>query len=66
MELLLAYHHQHHIANLLWEAKDMSQVRVILALHGDDAQVVYHMMMASVFDQIQDTDIAIEVLNKYK
>ena len=66
MEFQLANEHQHQIANLLREAKDMSEVRVILALHGDDAQVVYHMMMASVFDQIQDTDIAIEVLNKYK
>lgn len=66
MELQLATQRQHHIANLLWKAKDIAEVRVILASHGSDAQVVYHMMMAAVFDQIDDTDLAEEVLNTIK
>lgn len=66
MELQLANKHQHDIANLLWHAKDITEVRVILASYGADAQVVYHMMMAAVFDQINDTDLAEPVLNSIK
>ena len=63
MELQLANEQQHHIANLLWEAKDNRVVSLILREFGHDAHVVYHMMMAAYFDEHMDTDIAVEVLN---
>jgi hypothetical protein len=63
MELQLANEKQHHIADLLWEAKDQKAVKIILKLFGHDAHVVYNMMMAAYFDEHMDTDIAVEVLN---
>ena len=66
MELQLANEHQHQIANLMWDAKDMLEVRQIIASHGPDAEVVFNMMMAAVFDQVQDTDLAEMVLNSVK
>ena len=66
MEIQLSNQHQHNIANLLWEAKDMLEVRQIIAIHGPDAEIVYQMMMAAVFDSVNDTDLAEMVLNSIK
>jgi len=66
MELQLQNADQHRIADLLWNAKDQKEVKVILRLFGHDAQVVYNMMMAAYFDQINDTDLAESVLNSIK
>jgi len=66
MELQLQNADQHRIADLLWNAKDQKEVKVILRLFGHDAQVVYNMMMAAYFDQIDDTDLAESVLNSIK
>jgi len=66
MELQLQNADQHRIADLLWNAKDQKEVKVILRLFGHDAQVVYNMMMAAYFDQIDDTDLAESLLNSIK
>lgn len=66
MEIQLSNQHQHHIANLMWDAKDMLEVRQIIAIHGPDAEIVYQMMMAAVFDSTNDTDLAEMVLNSIK
>lgn len=66
MELQLQNADQHRIADLLWNAKDQKEVKMILRLFGHDAQVVYNMMMAAYFDQIDDTDLAESVLNSIK
>jgi hypothetical protein len=66
MELQLANQRQHHIANLLWEAKNQKAVALILREFGHDANVAYNMMMAAYLDTIDDTDLAIEVLNSIK
>jgi hypothetical protein len=62
MELQLANKLQHEIASMMWEAKNQEVVNKIIKLYGHDALVVYHMMIAATFDQINDTDIAQEVL----
>lgn len=64
MELQLQNADQHRIADLLWNAKDQKEVKVILRLFGHDAQVVYNMMMAAYFDSMDDTDLAQDVLQK--
>jgi hypothetical protein len=66
MEIQLANQHQHHIANLMWDAKDMLEVRQIIATYGPNAEIVFQMMMAAVFDSINDTDLAEMVLNSIK
>ena len=66
MELQLSNKNQAMIANLLWVAKDQNEVRHIVAKHGPDAHIVYHMMMAAYFDTMNDTDLAMEVLEKIK
>lgn len=63
MELQLANKQQHQIASLMWHAKNHNEVKKIIKQYGHDAIVVYNMMTAAVFDQIDDTDIAEEVLH---
>lgn len=62
MELLLANKRQHHIADLLWEATDNTQVESIIKKFGVDARIVFDMMMAAYFDECMDTDIAESIL----
>jgi hypothetical protein len=64
MELRLQNKHQVKIADLLWEAQDQASVNLILKTFGYDARVVYDMMIASTMDEVDDTDLAKQVLNK--
>ena len=64
MELQLQNKHQVKIADLLWEAQDEASVNLILKTFGHDARVVYDMMIASTMDEVDDTDLAEQVLNK--
>jgi len=64
MELRLQNKHQVKIADLLWEAQDEASVNLILKTFGHDARVVYDMMIASTMDEVDDTDLAKQVLNK--
>lgn len=64
MELQLQNERQHKIADLLWEATDEASVNLILKTFGHDAQVVYHMMLATSMDEVSNTDVAEKVLNK--
>ncbi len=66
MELQLQNALQHHIADLLWEAKDTVEVKKIISIYGKDAHVVFHMMMAAHFDTHMDTDIACEIIERIK
>jgi hypothetical protein len=64
MELRLQNKHQVKIADLLREAQDEASVNLILKTFGHDARVVYDMMIASTMDEVDDTDLAKQVLNK--
>ena len=66
MELQLANELQHHIADLLWEAKDTVEVKQIISIYGKDAHVVFHMMMAAHFDSHMEVDVANEILERFK
>ena len=66
MELQLANKVQHHIADLLWEAKSTSEVKEIIGTYGKDAVVVFIMMMAAYYDQVDATDLAEAVINQIK
>lgn len=52
---------QHKIADLLWTAKS-EDVTTILSTYGNDAHIVYNMMIATFLDDIDDTEMACSVL----
>lgn len=62
MELQLQNAKQHKIADLLWTAKTEQEVLDLVQKHGRDGRIVYELMVAASFDQINDTNIAEEVL----
>lgn len=62
MELHLKNQVQASIADLFWVAQSQEEVDVILKAFGHDARVVYEMMLAASFDQVQETHLAERVL----
>jgi hypothetical protein len=62
MDLKLQNEVQFKIADLLWTATDMEKVNYILKVFGKDAEIVYNMMVAEVYDKETDTDLAQEAL----
>ena len=66
MEIELRTDLQHHIAQLLWDAESTEKVRDIIKVYGKDAEIVFHMIMATYFDGIDDVDLAEEVIERVK
>lgn len=66
MKLILANSKQHMIASLLWEANTTDEVNAIIEEYGHDALVVRDLMIATAFDEIEDTDLADEVIKNIK
>lgn len=66
MKLQLANKLQHHIADLLWKAKTTAEVKEIIGTYGKDSVVVFIMMMAEYYDQVDATDLAEEVIRQIK
>lgn len=66
MKIQFANKHQVTIANLLWDAQDQNQVRLILKTFGVEGEIVYNMIIAETMDGVNDTDIAERVLSKYR
>ena len=62
MELKLQNKTQVAIADLLWVAQTQEEVAVILKVFGHDARVVYDMMLAASFDEVEETHLAERVL----
>lgn len=62
MELILSNSNQHRIADLLWAAQSMEDMQAIVRANGRDAVVVRDMMLAAFMDEVNDTDLAQEVL----
>ena len=62
MELRLQTAAQVAIADLLWVAQSEEEVAVILKVFGHDARVVYDLMLAASFDQVEETHLAERVL----
>lgn len=53
------------IADLMWKADSFDEVLSIMSDYGKDGKIVYEMMMAEIFDSVDDTDVALEVLSKF-
>lgn len=66
MQLKLANAEQFRIADLLWAADSMDEVQKIVNEYGHDGQVVYELMTAAVFDDVESTDEAQNVLGKFQ
>lgn len=62
MELKLQNPAQVKIADLLWTAQTQDEVNAILRVFGHDAAVVYNMMLAATFDEVEDTSQALALL----
>lgn len=55
------------IADALWSAKDeLTIVSLMLTFGKTQVQTVQSMMIAECLDQIDDTDLAAEVLEKFR
>jgi hypothetical protein len=63
MEIEFQNKNQVAIADLLWQAQDRTTVDMILATFGNDAQLVYQMIIAASFDEVDDTQVAGEILS---
>jgi len=66
MDIELSNKLQHHIADLMWKAKDLDAVQSIIKIYGKDAEIVLNMMLASTYDQVNSTDLAEKVLQKFR
>jgi len=66
MELKLQNPAQVKIADMLWVAETQEEVNVILKVFGHDARVVYELMTAATFDQIEDTPDADRVIDRFR
>ena len=64
MELQLQNAAQHKIADLLWVAQSQQEVNAILRVFGHDARVVYEMMIAATFDEVEHTQDAERVIQR--
>lgn len=65
MRLELATAQQHAIADLLWSAENLEQVQEIIHTYGHVARVVYELMVAAAFDEVQTTDLAEPILQRF-
>lgn len=66
MELQLANQLQHHIADLLWKAKTTPEVKEIIMTYGKDAVVVFNMMLAAYYDNVDSVDLVQPILERIK
>jgi hypothetical protein len=66
MELKLQNAAQVKIADLLWVAESQKEVDAILRVFGHDARVVYDMMIAATYDQVEDTPDADRVIQQFR
>ena len=66
MELRLANPAQHRIADLLWSAQSLAEVEQIVRVFGHDARVVFELMTAATFDEVEDTDMAQRELSRFR
>lgn len=62
MQLQLQNAAQSKIADLLWAAQTKQEVEVIMRVFGIDARIVYEMMLAATYDQVEETQLAERVL----
>jgi hypothetical protein len=54
------------IADMLWEAPTMKDVAAIVQAIGPDAAVVRDMLVAATNDEFAETDLAEDILRKFR
>lgn len=64
MELKLQNSRQCHIADLLWAAEFEEQVNEIIDQFGEEAELVYELMIVTAFDEVNDLSEAAELIKK--
>lgn len=65
MEIQFKTELQKHIADLMWEAEDIDKVNEIMKVYGREGRVVYDMIMAEYFDDVEDVELAEDALKKF-
>lgn len=66
MQIQFKHKYQVTIADLLWNAQDQKAVKLILKTFGKHGQEVYDMIIAEHLDQVTETNLAEQVLAKYR
>lgn len=54
------------IVDLLWSCQSQEEVNVVLRVFGIDAYIVKEMMLAEVYDDIDDIELAQHYLKPYR
>jgi hypothetical protein len=57
---------QKRIVELLWSCQSQAEVNVVLRIFGLDAYIVKEMMLAEVYDDVQDVALAQHYLKPYR
>jgi len=57
---------QKRIVDLLWSCQSQDEVNVVLRVFGIDAYIVKEMMLAEVFDDVDDVALAQHYLKPYR
>jgi hypothetical protein len=57
---------QKRIVELLWTCQSQEEVNVVLRVFGIDAYIVKEMMLAEVFDDVDDVALAQHYLKPYR
>lgn len=57
---------QMRIVDLLWSCQSQEEVNVVLRVFGIDAYIVKEMMLAEVYDDIDDIELAQHYLKPYR
>lgn len=66
MQIKFENQQQKAIADLLWDCQGEDEVQEVLNTYGRTAMVVYHMMIAAAYDQVNEiTPEVTELLEKF-
>jgi len=57
---------QKRIVDLLWTCQSQAEVNVVLRVFGIDAYIVREMMLAEVYDEVDDVALAQHYLKPYR
>lgn len=66
MNIVFANQKQVAIADLLWAANTQEEAQAVIKVFGKEAEVVYNMMVAAAFDEVNDVTQAAEILEALK
>lgn len=65
MEIRFANQKQVAIADLLWAANTQDEARAVIRVFGKEAEIVYNMIVAAAFDEVNDVSQAQEILERF-